>query len=212
MRQIQKGLGCALEPFDTDFVEQQRQDDRHRETEDQIQNVEQQRVEHGFAEVTVGENFLKDLKPHKLTAGVAARNLVIKEGDGQTAVGKVLENDDEEHREYHQDVQLPIALQVEAGPLFADGQVVSGRFGFGWRHAISSCSCFVWRGAVCPFLQAGRKITTNAPLPSKFIMHIHHGRVFAKMHEKCAISIIYKIKKSSKNLCISFNSPSLLTV
>ena len=57
-----------------------------------------ERCVHGFAEVTVGENFLKDLKPHKLTAGVAARNLVIKEGDGQTAVGKVLENDDEEHR------------------------------------------------------------------------------------------------------------------
>ena len=58
MRQIKQRLGRALEPFDADLIQQQRQDNGHREAEDQIQHVQQQRIDN---EITVLKNFLEDL-------------------------------------------------------------------------------------------------------------------------------------------------------
>ena len=61
MRQIKQRLGRALEPFDADLIQQQRQDNGHREAENQIQHVQQQRIDNGFGEITVLKNFLEDL-------------------------------------------------------------------------------------------------------------------------------------------------------
>ena len=61
MRQIKQRLGRALEPFDADFIQQQRQDNGHREAEDQIQHVQQQRVDNSLGEITVLKNFFKNL-------------------------------------------------------------------------------------------------------------------------------------------------------
>lgn len=63
MRQIKQRLGRALEPFDADLIQQQRQDNGHREAEDQIQHVQQQRIDNGFGEITVLKTFSKIFKP-----------------------------------------------------------------------------------------------------------------------------------------------------
>ena len=112
MRQIKQRLGDALEPLDADFIEQQRQNNRHREAEQQIQHVEQQGVDNSLGEVAVLENLLEDFQPYKLAAGVALADFVIQKGNRQAGVGKILENDDKQHGQQHQSVKLPVALEV----------------------------------------------------------------------------------------------------
>ena len=43
------------------LIQQQRQDNGHREAEDQVQHVQQQRIDNGFGEITVLKNFFEDL-------------------------------------------------------------------------------------------------------------------------------------------------------
>ena len=135
VRQIQQRLGDALEPLDADLVEQQRQNDRHREAEQKIQYVQQQRVGNSLAEIAVLKDLFKNLQPDKFAACVALANLVVQKSDRQARVSKVLEYDDERHRQQHQCVQLPVTLEVVQKSFFLDGYCIRREhFAFALSH------------------------------------------------------------------------------
>ncbi len=58
--------GNALEPLDADLVEQQRQNDRHREAEQKIQYIQQQCVGNSLAEIAVLKDLFKTFSPTNL--------------------------------------------------------------------------------------------------------------------------------------------------
>ena len=135
VRQIQQCLGNTLEPPDADLVEQQRQNDWHREAEQKIQHIQQQRVGNSLTEIAVLKDLFKNLQPDKFTACIALADLVVQKSDRQACVSKVLEHDDECHGQQHQCVQLPVTLEVVQKSFLLDGYCIRREhFAFALSH------------------------------------------------------------------------------
>lgn len=118
---VQNGLADPLEPLETQLIQQDGKDDGHRETETQIQEVENQGVGQGAGEILVPEDLLEGGPTHPLAAGVALGRFVIHPGHAQTRVGCILEDDHENHRDQQQEIQLPVVgeiLQCRVRPLW----------------------------------------------------------------------------------------------
>ena len=112
--QVQDGLGDLLVALEAQLVEQQGQDDGHREAHQQIQEVEGQGVLQRADEVLVAEDLLEGLEADPLAPSIALGGLVIHKGDSQARIGGVLEDDNKHNRHQQHQVELPVIVQIDA--------------------------------------------------------------------------------------------------
>ena len=103
MRQIADGLDGFLEWGVGDLVEHERKNDRSRETKEQFQAADNQRVLDRTDKGWRGKGFCKVVQTTPCTSENAAADFVILESNDHTAHGDIFKHDKiDKHREKHQ--------------------------------------------------------------------------------------------------------------
>ena len=115
MRQVQHRLGQLLVPREAELIQQKGQDDRYREADQQVQEVEHQAVLQRPEEVPVLENLLKNLETDVFASLKALGRLVVHEGYAQARVGSVFKQENENNRNQDHEIHLPVVLEIQAG-------------------------------------------------------------------------------------------------
>ncbi|SUA95468.1 Uncharacterised protein [Paenibacillus thiaminolyticus] len=93
MRQIRNALRNAFEPLMSHFVEHERQHNRKRHADKQLQRTDDERVFNQGPKLIVIEKGFKVMKANPGTAQDAHIELVLFEGQDEAAHRNVIEND-----------------------------------------------------------------------------------------------------------------------
>ena len=102
MRQIGNGLHQLLHPCVPHFIQQQRENDGHREYENQLQNADGQGVGDELPELGMGEEFLKPVQSRPVAGKDAVADVVLLKGDQRAVHGAVSEDSaPEDPRQHH---------------------------------------------------------------------------------------------------------------
>ena len=111
VRQIQQRLGNLLEGNASQLVQQNRQDNRHRETRNQPQKVQPKRVPQSHRKVRHVHHELEVLQPDPFAAPHALEHVELLKGNNQPQHGLVAENQVEGHRQHQHQVQPPVSCE-----------------------------------------------------------------------------------------------------
>ncbi len=108
MRQIADGLDDPLEQHAPDLIKHQRQQDRSRKPDTQLQQANYYRVTHYRPEVGRIEEGLKMLQPYPWTMKKTAEQLIILERHQYPIHGQIAEDEDKQHCGYNHQLNIPL--------------------------------------------------------------------------------------------------------
>ena len=120
VRQIQAQLRGLPDLVAGQLVQEDRKKDGEREAQNQVADVEDQRISQRFPEQGITEGFLKPLEPDPLHLphGAPAEGRVFFEGHDNAQHGLVLETNDIDNGNQHHGIQLPSAGNIGLKPPF----------------------------------------------------------------------------------------------
>ena len=101
MGQVQQRLGNFLKPGCPHFIEQNCQNDGHRETEQQVEEIEPKRVSQGNSKVPHLKDELEVFQSNKLASLDALEDIVLLEDDNQASHWLIAENQIPQNRDCH---------------------------------------------------------------------------------------------------------------
>ena len=116
VREIGDTLHQLLEAHVVHGVQQQRQQDRRRESEGDAIGADDERVLQHAQEEIAAEQPLEVLQADPRTAHDAVHHPVVLEGDEGAVHGPVVEQDEEDHRRQQQQIAMPVAVQLPLQP------------------------------------------------------------------------------------------------
>ncbi|MMZ68161.1 hypothetical protein D1872_308140 [compost metagenome] len=100
----------VLEPFDPDFIEHQRHNNRQRKEENQIHGKQNERVLQQHKKGRLGKQPGKMLEAYPRAAGDSQKRLVILKGDHEPSHGQILKYDEVNQSGKNHEVQQPVAF------------------------------------------------------------------------------------------------------
>ena len=111
MRKVKHGLGYLFQPRRPHLVQQDGQDDRRRESDDQIHQVQKKRVPQCNSEVPHGEGGLEIFQPDKRASGHALEDAVLLKRDDDADHGLVTKQQVPDKRDCQHGIKPPVACQ-----------------------------------------------------------------------------------------------------
>jgi L-fucose mutarotase/ribose pyranase (RbsD/FucU family) len=115
--QIGNGLNRSLEDLILDFIQQDCENNRDRETENQIVDTDEQRIAHQTREIEAAEELREILQADKLTSHDTLDRLIVLEGD-DVAVHRPIAEQDEVNRQNQQErVYQRMTANIHRKPL-----------------------------------------------------------------------------------------------
>ena len=108
MRQVKDGLGDLFEPGETQFIQHQGQDNGHRETDHQVQQIEDDGVFQRPEKVLVPENLGKGFHADPFAAVIALGGFIVVKNHPQAGIGAVVEQDHQDDRYQQQQIKMPV--------------------------------------------------------------------------------------------------------
>ena len=183
MRQIADRLHKLLIPEIPDFIQQNRKDDRHRESEDQVVEVQEDRIDDDPSAVHVSEELQEVLEPDPGTAQNPRADLIILEGDDYAVHGDIMEDNIVDQSRQQKKLQIlgPVQTlqQIPPRTLFTLGR---RRYSYiGHRITFFLSETFLLTGAIA---------VISSLLGSQYIgdakaFHI----ILNRKHDACAVRV-----------------------
>ena len=195
-------LHGALELLEPQLVENQAQDDRHREApqkgiQAQLDGVPQHPVEVGRP-----EEALEPLPAHPRAAGDAQARVVVAEGDLDAVHGAVLVHDGDDHRDQQQHVKLPVICDALAQPFLLDTPGSNGR-----SHRHSSCSI---ESVHETFHDVVHKISQTGPLVNRNFGFSE--QIFPRFSVNVCIKEYFYMQKKNKPRSLTFVRENVIII
>ena len=104
MGKVKHGLCDLFKTGKTEFIQ-------HRETDGQVQDIEDDGVFQRPKEILIPENLCEGFQPDPFAAVITLGRLIVVENHAQTRIGTVIEQNDQRDRNQQQQIQMPVPLQ-----------------------------------------------------------------------------------------------------